>query len=82
VDYDTYLRQVRVACQAGASGCAVGRAVWQEAVGLDGPARMAFLEDIARPRLETLAKLCNELGRPWTDFYAPGEITPDWYKTY
>jgi tagatose-1,6-bisphosphate aldolase len=82
VDYDTYLRQVRVACQAGTSGIAVGRAVWQEAVGLTGPARMAYLRDIARPRLETLTQMCSELARPWTDFYTSGEITPEWYKTY
>jgi tagatose 1,6-diphosphate aldolase len=82
VDFDTYLRQVRVACQAGASGCAVGRAVWQEAVGLTGLERATFLREVARPRLESLTGLCIELGRPWTDFYTPGEITPDWYKTY
>lgn len=82
VDYDTYLRQVKAACQAGASGIAVGRAIWQEAIGLTGPARMAYLKDIAQPRLETLAKLCDELGQPWTDFYSSDEIAPDWYKTY
>ena len=82
VDYETYLRQVRVACQAGASGCAVGRAVWQEAVTLTGQARAAFLKEVARPRLEILASLCNELGRPWTEFYTAAEITPNWYKTY
>jgi tagatose 1,6-diphosphate aldolase len=82
VDFDTYLRQVKVACQAGACGCAVGRAVWQEAVGLTGQARTVFLKEVARPRLEALSKLCSALGRPWTDFYNPGEITPDWYKKY
>jgi len=82
VDYDTYLHQVRVACQAGACGIAVGRAIWQEAIGLTGPARMVYLKEIARPRLERLSQLCAELARPWTDFYTPGEITPDWYKTY
>ena len=82
VDFDTYLHQVRVACQAGASGCAVGRAVWQEAVGLIGLERSTFLEEVARPRLETLTRMCSELGRPWTDFYTPGDITADWYKTY
>ena len=82
VDYETYLRQVKVACQAGASGIAVGRAIWQEAVGLTGQERAAFLKDIARPRLETLTKLCTKLAKPWTDFYTPAEITPDWYKTY
>ncbi len=82
LDYETYLRQVQVACQAGASGIAVGRAVWQEAVQLTGQARTAFLREVARPRLETLTNLCTELARPWTDFYTPVEVTPDWYKTY
>jgi tagatose-1,6-bisphosphate aldolase len=82
VDYETYLRQVKAACQAGASGIAVGRAVWQEAVTLTGPERTAFLKNVARPRLENLTKLCSDLAKPWTDFYTPAEITPDWYKNY
>jgi tagatose-1,6-bisphosphate aldolase len=82
VDYATYLRQVKVACQAGASGCAVGRAVWQEAISLADQARLAFLKEVALPRLEALAKLCAELARPWTDFYTSAPITPDWYKSY
>lgn len=81
VDYETYLRQVRLACQAGASGIAVGRAVWQEAVRLRDQERATFLKDVARPRLETLTKLCADLARPWTDFYA-AEAPFDWYKTY
>jgi tagatose-1,6-bisphosphate aldolase len=82
VDFATYLRQIKVACQAGASGIAVGRAIWQEAVLLTGQERITFLKGEARLRLETLTKICTELGRPWTDFYNPVEITPDWYKTY
>jgi tagatose-1,6-bisphosphate aldolase len=82
VDFNTYLHQVEVACRAGACGCAVGRAVWQEAVGLKNLARITFLEEVARPRLETLAQMCNQLARPWTDFYTAGDITPEWYETY
>jgi tagatose-1,6-bisphosphate aldolase len=82
VDYDTYLRQVRVACQAGASGCAAGRAIWQEAVGLKGEERTTFLREIARPRLEALARVCDEFGRPWMNFHLPPTITPNWFKTY
>jgi tagatose-1,6-bisphosphate aldolase len=82
VDYQTYLRLVAVACRAGAAGIAVGRAVWQEAVELRGAARMSFLKDIARPRMEGLAVLCAELGKPWTDIYAPPEFQSEWYKTY
>ena len=36
VNYETFLRQVTTACRAGASGVAVGRAVWREATGLQG----------------------------------------------
>ncbi len=35
VDYEVFLQQVMVACNAGASGIAVGRAVWKEAVMMD-----------------------------------------------
>jgi tagatose 1,6-diphosphate aldolase len=82
VDFPIYLRQVEIACRAGASGIAVGRAVWQEAVELRGAARTDFLKNIARPRLERLAALCAERAKPWTDFYAPPEIHSEWYKTY
>jgi tagatose-1,6-bisphosphate aldolase len=82
VDYAIFQRQVKISCQAGASGIAVGRAVWQEAVSLTGQDRITFLKDIARPRLEGLTQICSELARPWTDFYSSAEITPDWYKTY
>ena len=82
VDFQLYLRQVEIACRAGASGIAVGRAVWQEAVELRGAPRVDFLNNVARPRLERLAALCAEMGKPWTDFYAAPEIQPEWYKTY
>jgi tagatose 1,6-diphosphate aldolase len=82
VDYEIYSRQVEAACRAGASGIAVGRAVWQEAVEAGGRERAGFLKEVARPRLERLSTRCVELARPWTDFYTAGEIAPDWYKTY
>ncbi|MGD0612712.1 MAG: tagatose 1,6-diphosphate aldolase [Anaerolineales bacterium] len=82
VDYETYLRQVTVACRAGASGIAVGRAVWQEAVERSGADRLEFLKTVARPRLERLTALCAELGKPWTDFYSSADVSSDWYQTY
>lgn len=82
VDYDTYLRQVNAACRAGASGVAVGRAVWQEAPGLPGEARAEFLSKVARPRMERITALCDALARPWTDVYVPTEVTVDWYRNY
>lgn len=64
VDYESYLRQVLVACQAGAAGIAVGRAVWQEAVGLKGSERSIFLQTSARERLTRLTELCSQNARP------------------
>ncbi len=82
VDYDTFLRQVTVACQNGASGVAVGRAVWKEATDLTGEARANFLGGVARRRMERMTDLCNALARPWTTVYAPPVITAEWYKGY
>lgn len=81
VDFDTYLRQVTMACQSGASGIAVGRAVWQEAVRPSGVERNTFLRTVARDRLERLSALCYALGQPWTNYFG-GSAPFDWYKTY
>jgi tagatose-1,6-bisphosphate aldolase len=81
VDYETYLRQVMVACNSGASGIAVGRAVWQEAVALNPEERMNFLNTTGRKRLARLTSLCHAIARPWTDFYS-AKPAFDWYKTY
>jgi tagatose 1,6-diphosphate aldolase len=81
VSFETYLRQVLAACQAGASGVAVGRAVWQEAVHLEGTARLDFLRTVARQRLVRLASLTHALARPWTEVYTT-EAPLDWYRTY
>jgi tagatose 1,6-diphosphate aldolase len=81
VDYETYLRQVTVACNSGASGIAVGRAVWQEAVQMEGEERSAFLRTIGRERLSRLTSLCNAIGKSLNDFYQAD--TPfDWYQNY
>jgi len=81
VDYETYLHQVTVACNAGASGIAVGRAVWQAAVYMTGLERRLFLNGTAHPRLARLTSLCHALAKPYTDFYT-AEAPFDWYKTY
>ena len=81
VDYETFLRQVTVACNAGASGIAVGRAVWKEAVAMAGDERIQFLRTTARDRMSRLTSLCHALAKPYTDFYT-AEAPFDWYKTY
>lgn len=69
VDFETFAKQVEVACKAGASGYLVGRAVWKEGVGLTGDEQVSFWRDVAQPRLMKLAKIATGLGKPWTDFY-------------
>ncbi len=81
VDYETFLRQVTVACQAGASGVAVGRAVWQEAVTLTGTERQLFLRRTALHRLSRLTSLCHALARPFTECYQ-ADAPFNWYQQY
>ena len=81
VDHETFMRQVDVACKAGASGIAVGRAVWQEAVHMASDERIEFLRTTARQRISRLTSLCQALAKPWTDFYT-ANVPFEWYKTY
>jgi tagatose-1,6-bisphosphate aldolase len=82
VDFETFLRQVVVAAQAGASGVAVGRAVWKEATEFSGQDRVNFLSGIARSRMESITASVDALTRPWTDCYQASPVTPDWYASY
>ena len=81
VSFEAYQQQIITACQAGASGIAVGRAVWQEAVNMERQARLEFLRTTGRERMTRLTALCVALARPWTDFYK-AEAPFDWYRTY
>jgi tagatose-1,6-bisphosphate aldolase len=81
VDYATYTRQVEIACRLGASGSAVGRAVWQEAVSLHSQERLHFLRTTGRQRLSRLTALCSEQGKPVSDFYT-ADAPFDWYTSY
>jgi len=82
VSYETYLRQVTVACQNGASGVAVGRAVWKEAVSVQGSEREKFLYGVARERMSRITALCDALARPWTEFYTATNVDERWYRDY
>ena len=81
-DFETFLRQTDVACRAGASGVAVGRAVWSEAPRLSGEDRTAFLRGPARRRMETVTTCCAERARPWTAVYSAPEIDERWFSRY
>jgi tagatose-1,6-bisphosphate aldolase len=82
VDFETYLAQVEVACEAGASGILCGRTVWMETTQLDELERMRFLQTTASDRFRRLATLVSESARPYTDFYPAtnGEELENWYR--
>src|SRR5215813_7276242 len=58
--YEIFRRQVEQACRAGASGVIAGRAIWSEAIGLQGEARETFLATTARQRMEELSIICSQ----------------------
>ena len=86
VDDATFERQVRVACEAGASGVLVGRSVWAEAAAMAPGDRDAFLGTEARTRLGRLAALVDEVGAPWRPRWQaarrPEPPEPGWYGRY
>ncbi len=81
VDYPVFERQVRVACQRGASGFLGGRAIWKEAVPMTGEERRRFLAETALERVQQLTAIAL-FARPWTDFYTPIETPEGWFESY
>jgi tagatose 1,6-diphosphate aldolase len=66
VDYETFRKEVKIACQAGASGFLGGRAIWQEAIHFtDKKERVKFLSTTAADRLKELAEIATKYAVPW-----------------
>jgi tagatose 1,6-diphosphate aldolase len=82
VDFDTYCRQVNIACESGASGFIAGRAVWGEAATItDTLQRARWLEETGRQRLKTLCEAAH-CGKRWTDKLECQPVGVEWYATY
>ena len=82
VSHEVFRRQLQVACENGCSGFLAGRAVWREAVALQGEARTAFLQTDGRTRFQELVNIATTYGTPWTDHYELPTINDTWYMTY
>jgi tagatose 1,6-diphosphate aldolase len=82
VDFATFAKQAEIACSAGASGVIVGRAVWTEAVQLQGSERQAFIQTTARNRMLQLARICQTHARSVFDDGQSKPIQTDWYADY
>ena len=88
VGFESFKRQVEIACKAGASGFLAGRALWQEGAGIPlRKERLSFFRNTAAPRLKELAGIADSYGKPWYlklgsedgRFAPPGA---DWYPGY
>ena len=62
--YPAYKEALQIACEQGASGLAVGRAVWQEFGQYRGEAREAYFQKTALPRMQELVAIVNQYGKP------------------
>ncbi|MCB0167462.1 MAG: tagatose-bisphosphate aldolase, partial [Anaerolineae bacterium] len=85
VDFATFQRQVKMACEAGASGFVAGRAIWNEALDIaNDAARDRFLNSTAVSRLQVLADTAKDRATSWRTRVA-GRIprcTEGWYVNY
>jgi tagatose 1,6-diphosphate aldolase len=88
VDFESFRKQVRIACKAGASGFLAGRALWQEGAQIRSrDERMDFFRNTAAPRLQELAEIADSYGGPWYSRLATedGKFAPateGWYRSY
>lgn len=80
--FETFKKELRVACQAGCSGFVGGRAIWQEAVQLSGEERANFLANVARRRLAELTEIGVECGLPWSSRYSVSQVGEHWFLGY
>jgi len=88
VDYETFRKEVEIACQAGASGFLGGRAIWQEAIHFtDKKARVKFLSTTVADRLKELAEIATKHAVPWyrklgIKAYEWAAVQENWYINY
>ncbi len=84
VSYDIFKRQVKVACRAGASGFVAGRAIWKEALMLQGAERDSFLTTTAAVRMQELGEIVHRYARPWTAYYPDmsASVAEGWMTHY
>lgn len=83
VDFELFVRQVEIACKAGASGFLAGRALWQEATSITPrEARQEFFQTTVVDRLRLLMAAANAYGTPWYRKVGAPDVAEDWYKSY
>ncbi|MFZ0548789.1 MAG: tagatose 1,6-diphosphate aldolase [Candidatus Promineifilaceae bacterium] len=67
-NFETFARQVEIACSAGASGFVAGRAIWADAAARPDDEFEAFAETVTIPRLKRLTETAIRKGRSWQTY--------------
>lgn len=80
--YELFREQVQVACEAGASGFLVGRALWGEYVAAPRSDQPRLMNEVVRPRFAELASLAAAFGHDWAERYQLLSPNERWYLTY
>jgi len=63
MEYSQYKEALIVECQSGASGFAVGRALWQEFGNYEGEARERFFKEVASVRMNELIQIVEKYAK-------------------
>ena len=81
--FDVFQPLVEIACEEGASGYMVGRAVWQEAMVLPtAEQRNAELQTTGRSRMAILNAIADYRAKPWYASYPAPSTSEGWQKEY
>ncbi|MDW8326385.1 MAG: tagatose 1,6-diphosphate aldolase [Anaerolineales bacterium] len=80
--FETFCRQLEIACRAGCAGFAVGRSVWNEAATLPATERARFLSSTARERFQRLVEIAQAIAHSWRSRYTTPTPDEHWYRTY
>ena len=80
--FERFRDQLAVACEAGASGFMVGRALWGEYVTAAPSAREQLMQRSLRPRFAELSSIAARDGRAWSSAFELPLIDEQWYRGY
>ena len=86
VAYDAFRTQVRIACEAGASGFVAGRSIWRDAVPKGDTSPDQSGVERATSRLAELADITTKYGTPHAPALSNGNVAQAcskyWYRTW
>jgi tagatose 1,6-diphosphate aldolase len=88
VDFESFRKQVQIACKAGASGFLAGRALWQEGAQIHSrKERLDFFRNTAAVRFKELAEIAGKYGKPWYSRLVAEDgrftsVAEGWYRSY